>query len=60
MIGLLLIILGIVVLLSHIPIIPVVIFGPQGWQIKMPSGIFLILIGVYLDYGATITDIFGF
>lgn len=60
MLGLILIIVGILFLISLIPVPPVIILGPQGWQIKIPAGIFLILIGIYMDYGATIVDILGF
>lgn len=59
MIGFILIGIGIIVLLALVPIPPLIIFGPQGWQIKIPTGLVLIFIGIYLEYGATIADIFG-
>jgi len=63
MIGLILIIIGIVVLFSLVPVsIPplVVVMGPKGWQLKIPSGIVLIIFGIYLDYGASLMDMLGF
>ena len=59
MIGLLFIAIGIIILLTTIPIPPLIILGPQGWQIKIPVGLVLILIGVYIEYEATIIDILG-
>jgi len=59
MLPLILIAIGILILLSLIPVPPLVILGPQGWQIKIPAGILLILIGVYLEYGTTLLDILG-
>jgi len=60
MIGLVLIILAILSFASIIPIPGVVVMGVQGWQIKAPVGVILLLIGVYLEYGHTIMEMLGF
>lgn len=47
--GLFFIALGILFLISNIPIPTLVIFSPTGWKIKVPIGIALIVLGVIIE-----------